>query len=115
MDAGFVCTGCGSASVEINRARPSVDDRYPLGHCVGCTPWPKPVDHPLRPGEKTQPPRKTIALIRADLFDRADFDHRRKVEEARRLAKKLTSKSSAKMSKEEIAAAQEAVSWLQRA
>ena len=74
MDAGFVCTGCGSASVEINRARPSVDDRYPLGHCVGCTPWPKPVEHPLRPGEKTQPPRNTIPLIRADLFRHRLFE-----------------------------------------
>lgn len=110
----YTCTGCGSESVEINSARPSIDDRYPIGHCFGCTPWPRMVQNPLDAEKWIQPPRKTIALIRSDLFDRDDFNHRRKVAEMRRLANKLNGKSVCKMSKPELEKARKAVEWLQR-
>jgi hypothetical protein len=91
-----------------------VDDRYPLGHCVVCTPWPALKRNPLRPGEAIQPPRKSVALVRADLFDQAAFDHRKKVDRMRTLAAKLTGKHASRMGEEELKAAREAVTWLQR-
>ena len=112
--SAFVCTGCGGGSVEVNVAHPSLDERYPIGHCITCTPWPRPKPNPLKPSETIQPPRRTIALIRADLFDRPDFDHRRKVAEARRLAGKLHGPKAARMSQAELQAASEAAGWLRR-
>ena len=110
----YVCTGCGGSSVEVNPARPSVDDRYPIGHCIACTPWPRLKKNPMDPDKPIQLPRKSIPLIRADLFDRDAFRHRQKVEEARRLAGKLHGKKASKMSPEELRAAKNAVDWLQR-
>lgn len=111
----YICSNCGGGASEINETRPSIDDRYPLGHCVVCTPWPAPKPNPLNSRQSIQPPRKTVALVRADLFDRAAFDHGRRVAEARRLAAKLSSKGAARMSPAELSAAQEAVAWLRRA
>lgn len=110
----YICSSCGGGSVEVNEAQPSLDDRYPLGHCVRCTPWPKPKENPLKKGDFIQPPRKSVALVRADLFDRAAFDHQQKVEAARRLANKLHSGKGARMSDEELKAASEAAAWLRR-
>lgn len=110
----YVCSSCGGYSVEVNAARPSIDDRYPIGHCVRCTPWPKQVENPMKPGTFTQPPRKNVPLVRADVFDRDEFDHRQRVAEARRLAAKLTSSKAGKMSEAELKAARDAVEWLQR-
>lgn len=110
----FVCTKCGGSSTEVNRARPSLDDRYPVGHCVVCTPWPRLKEHPFKRGEVIQPPRKTVALIRADLFDRADFTHRKKVAAARQLVAKMQSSKGSKMSEAQLKAAREASEWLRR-
>lgn len=109
----YVCSNCAGTSTEINPAHPSLDDRYPVGHCVSCTPWPKPI---VAPDGKTytQPLRKTIALVRADVFNRADYDHRKVVADMRKLAAKLQSKTATKMSDSELSAARAAVVWLQR-
>jgi hypothetical protein len=111
----YRCTNCGrDNSLEVNAAHPSLDDRYPIGHCLICTPWPKPKENPLKKGEFYQPPRKTITLIRADLFDQDMFDHQQKVKSMRELAAKLESKHASKMSESELSAAKAAVAWLNR-
>lgn len=92
-----------------------IDPRYVVGHCVACTPWPKPKAHPFKKNEWIQPARKTVQLVRAGLFDRAAFDHGREVAAKRRLAAKLSApKALAKMSKAELNEAREAVAWLTR-
>jgi hypothetical protein len=110
----FVCSSCGGGSVEINRAHPSLDERYPVGHCMTCTPWPKAKPHPFRPNETIQPARKTVALLRSDLFDREAHEHRRKVDRAVKLAAKLHSPKASRMSPEQLSEASEAAAWLRR-
>lgn len=117
----FVCSKCGGPSVSIDQSKTAMDPRYPIGHCDRCTPIPK---ARLRPGADKKSPkptdwytpaRRTVALIRADLDDPGDRAHRAKVEEARRLAKKLHDpKANAKMSKAELQQASDAVLWLRR-
>jgi len=114
MIGEYVCSNCGGGSVEVNEAHPSLDDRYPVGHCMTCTPWPKPKPHPFKEGDLIQPARKRVALTRADLFDRDAFNHRQRVAEARRLAAKLHSPKAARMSQAELERASEAAAWLRR-
>lgn len=112
---GWVCTSCGGSSVEVGDGMTQIDQRYAVGHCFVCTPWPKPKKHPFKKDEWIQPARKTVQLVRGDRFDRAAFEHQREVDAKRRMAKKLTDpKAMAKMSKAEIAEARDAVVWLQR-
>lgn len=94
----------------MNPAHPSLDDRYPVGHCVSCTPWPKPKEHPFKPNKWIQPPRKTIALIRSDLFDRERHERRMLVEHKRKLARRLDGKR--RLSEAEWREASDAAAWL---
>jgi len=110
----YRCSGCGGSRVEVNLAHPSLDDRYPLGHCMVDTPWPAPKRNPIKPQEFIQPPRRLIALVRTDVWDQAAFDHRKQVERMRTLAARLTSKHASRMSEAELRASREAVAWLQR-
>ena len=50
----------------MNRSRPSLDDRYAVGHCPRCTPEPK---RNTATGKMVPAVRSTITLIRADLYD----------------------------------------------
>jgi hypothetical protein len=109
----FVCSTCGGTSTEIDAAHSVLDERYPVGWCVSCTPWPKPVRNPFTQKDE-QPARRTVALVRADVWDPAAFEHRKKVARARTLANKLTSKHAGAMSEVERTQAREAVAWLQR-
>lgn len=81
----YVCSKCGGGSVEPVASRPSLDDRYAVGHCARCTPRPKLVNGKMRPAV-----RSTVALVRADLYDddraRAAARHRRERTVVRRAA-----------------------------
>lgn len=64
----YVCSKCGGDDVRASEARPSVDDRYAVGFCVRCAPFPKAQTDDLRRKRKPNPPR-TVALIRRSLYD----------------------------------------------
>jgi hypothetical protein len=70
----WVCTKCGNDRPEVDAARPSLDDRYAVGHC-SCTP---PPNTQLKPGQIKLPNWQTVPLIRADRWDPAVVDERRR-------------------------------------
>ena len=114
MTIRYVCSGCGLRATEINRARPSLDDRYAVGYCDFCTPWPKPKKQKVFPFQEVQPERKTIQLVHPAHWNQAAFDHRLLLQHKRTLAARLDPKRKSKYSKEELIEAQKAVAWLMR-
>lgn len=115
-----MCSKCGGPNVTPDASRTNLDARYPIGFCDRCTPEPKSKLRPgtdgSRPDHWVVPARRTIPLVRADLDDPADREHRHRVEHARTLARKLHDpKSNARMPEAERRQASEAVAWLRRA
>lgn len=108
--ASYLCSKCGGSTIEISETRPSLDDRYPLGHCVRCTPWPAQIAAP--DGTLYQPARAIIPLVRSDAFDRKAFDRRAELRQARALVAKMQGPTGAKMSPDELREAQKALSLL---
>ena len=110
----YVCTGCSLRDTEINRARPSLDDRYAVGYCDHCTPIPVPRKDPRHPGTWIVRERKLIDLVHPSVWNQEAFEHRVQLEVNRRLAKRLDPKQKSKYSQTELKEAQVAVAWLQR-
>lgn len=117
----FVCSKCGGPSVTLDEARTVMDPRYPVGFCERCTPIPKPrIQKGTGPGTGREAvfvtsPRRTVALVRADLDDPDRRAHLAKVAEARRLARKLHNPKEVRaMSEAELKRASDAVLWLRR-
>lgn len=113
----YLCSNCGGSATEVITGFTRVDERYVPGHCLVCTPWPPRKRNVLakdKEGEFWQPARKSISLVRADVFDRKAFDHRKKVEAARVLIAKAQAKDRSTMTKEQLAAVQGAIAFLRR-
>jgi hypothetical protein len=91
----WVCSECGGEQAAPIEARPSIDDRYAVGYCIRCSPIPMidPNDH-----TKTKPlNRKTVQLVRSDVWDLAVLERRRQLARQRRLfnGKRLDDKDDA--------------------
>ncbi|MGH2465414.1 MAG: hypothetical protein ACRDGI_08135 [Candidatus Limnocylindrales bacterium] len=69
----WVCSRCGRRDVSVNEARPSLDDRYAVGHCPTCAPIPPPADPRRKP-----PAIVTVPLVRADRWDPEIPEERRR-------------------------------------
>jgi hypothetical protein len=73
---GYVCTNCGGTAVKVREARPSVDDRYALGFCAGCS----------GSGQK----RNERQLCRSDLWRPEILQERKRAEAERELLRHVT-------------------------
>lgn len=88
--ATYVCSGCGGGSVTVLEGRPAVDERYAIGFCEqGCTPVPDKVVVSRKTLMSQPANRRTIPLIRGDVFDAAALGRRRQLEDERRLLAKV--------------------------
>lgn len=90
----FRCTGCGAtAGVEPAAGYAQLDPRYTTGHCIVCTPWPRPKKLPVpqrvngQVVTHAQPPRKTVQLARLDAIDPSAIAERRDRERRSKLAR----------------------------
>jgi hypothetical protein len=121
----YVCSKCGGPNVHLDESRTTIDPRYPIGHCDRCTPEPKPrIKKGTGPGTTREAvwvtsARRTVPLLRADLDDPADREHRAKLARMRELAARLHPTTAAqrrkRYSEAELKEASAAVAWLRRA
>ena len=108
----WVCSSCGAtAGIEPQEALARIDDRYTTGHCITCTPWPRPRKRP-NSDQLYQPPRRIVQLVRSDVWD-ADQLRRRREREGRVAAVSQldTTRKSKPLSDAERAAAAEALRY----
>ncbi|HYI67109.1 MAG TPA: hypothetical protein VEW95_09315 [Candidatus Limnocylindrales bacterium] len=94
--AAWVCSRCGAtAGVEVDESFAQIDERYATGHCVVCTPWPRPKKLEVArrvDGQSVttiQPPRKTVQLVRRDVWKPAIVKERNARQRRSKLAREL--------------------------
>jgi hypothetical protein len=116
VDAGgFVCANCGSSFIQVDRSRPSIDDRFAVGTCL--TEAAAAEKRAKKKGDYDgEAPIKKGNLVRADLYDgvRAQRDRKKAVATRASLMKGYSDprRSTRRMSKDDMAKAQQLVAEL---